>query len=53
MEEDQFIWWKHGVVYHLYVRSFFDSNEDGIGDLQGVIQKFCVLSLGLMNGNFI
>jgi alpha-glucosidase len=40
MEEDQFIWWKHGVVYHLYVRSFFDSNEDGIGDLQGVIQKF-------------
>ena len=36
---DDFIWWKHGVVYHIYPRSFYDSNNDGIGDLQGIIQK--------------
>ncbi len=32
-------WWKSAVVYQIYPRSFMDSNGDGIGDLQGVIQK--------------
>ncbi|TAK89230.1 DUF3459 domain-containing protein [Patescibacteria group bacterium] len=32
-------WWKGGLIYQIYVRSFFDSNDDGIGDLQGVIAK--------------
>jgi alpha-glucosidase len=32
-------WWKHGVIYHIYVRSFFDSDGDGIGDLNGLISK--------------
>ncbi|MCL4153668.1 UNVERIFIED_CONTAM: hypothetical protein GTU68_026475, partial [Idotea baltica] len=32
-------WWKKAVVYQIYVKSFFDSNGDGIGDLQGVISK--------------
>jgi len=32
-------WWKEAVVYQIYVRSFNDSNGDGIGDLQGVIKK--------------
>jgi oligo-1,6-glucosidase len=32
-------WWKESVVYQIYVRSFKDSNGDGIGDLKGVIQK--------------
>ncbi|GKU25658.1 glycoside hydrolase family 13 protein [Clostridium folliculivorans] len=32
-------WWKEGVVYQLYPRSFKDSNGDGIGDLRGVIEK--------------
>jgi alpha-glucosidase len=30
-------WWRFGVLYHAYVRSFADSNGDGVGDLQGVI----------------
>ena len=29
-------WWKSGVIYQIYVRSFADSNRDGIGDLRGV-----------------
>jgi oligo-1,6-glucosidase len=32
-------WWKECVVYQIYPRSFYDSNWDGIGDLQGIIQK--------------
>lgn len=32
-------WWKEAVVYQIYVRSFKDTNGDGIGDLQGIIQK--------------
>jgi alpha-glucosidase len=29
-------WWKRGVIYEIYVRSFQDSNGDGIGDLAGI-----------------
>lgn len=29
-------WWKHAVVYQIYPRSFQDSNDDGIGDLNGI-----------------
>ena len=32
-------WWKSAVVYQIYTRSFADSDDDGIGDLQGVISK--------------
>ncbi len=32
-------WWKEAVVYQIYPRSFKDSNNDGIGDLRGIIEK--------------
>ncbi len=32
-------WWKNGVIYQIYPRSFLDTNQDGIGDLAGVTQK--------------
>lgn len=41
---DDFVWWKHGVVYQIYPRSFQDSNGDGIGDLQGVIDRLDYLN---------
>lgn len=32
-------WWKNTVVYEMYLQSFKDSNNDGIGDLNGAIEK--------------
>jgi len=32
-------WWKEGVIYQIYPRSFRDSNHDGIGDLKGIIES--------------
>ncbi len=32
-------WWKEAVAYQIYPRSFMDSNNDGIGDLRGIISK--------------
>jgi alpha-glucosidase len=32
-------WWRDGVLYQIYPRSFADSNEDGIGDLSGIVEK--------------
>lgn len=38
------LWWKEAVAYQIYLRSFMDSNGDGIGDIQGVISKLPYLS---------
>jgi alpha-glucosidase len=32
-------WWREGVIYQVYPRSFQDSNADGVGDLRGVIDR--------------
>ncbi|MGL4911215.1 MAG: glycoside hydrolase family 13 protein [Romboutsia sp.] len=32
-------WWKEAVAYQIYPRSFMDYNNDGIGDLKGIISK--------------
>lgn len=45
MEKD---WWKSSVVYQIYPQSFKDTNGDGIGDFQGIIEKLPYLaSLGI------
>ena len=32
-------WWQHAVFYEIYPRSFADSNNDGVGDLNGITSK--------------
>src|SRR6267154_3536939 len=36
-------WWQHAVFYEIYPRSFADSNNDGIGDLNGISSKMTYL----------
>jgi alpha-glucosidase len=36
---DEHPWWQHAVFYEIYPRSFADSNNDGIGDLNGIASK--------------
>jgi alpha-glucosidase len=39
-------WWRRAVIYQIYPRSFQDSNGDGIGDLQGIIDRLDYLNDG-------
>lgn len=44
-------WWRSAVAYEIFVRSFADSNGDGIGDLKGILQKFDYLNDGKPGGD--
>src|SRR5689334_19602903 len=44
IRKQNYLWWHTGVIYQIYPRSFMDSNGDGIGDLNGVIQRLDYLS---------
>jgi len=42
------MWWRGAVIYQIYPRSFYDANQDGIGDLRGIISKLdYIASLGV------
>ncbi len=42
------LWYKDAIIYELHVKAFFDSNQDGIGDFPGLMQKLDYLqSLGI------
>ncbi len=43
---DGYPWWNDTVFYEIFVRSFYDSNGDGIGDLNGITEKLDYLNDG-------
>ncbi|WP_422084084.1 glycoside hydrolase family 13 protein [Ulvibacterium sp.] len=47
-EQSKRKWWKEGIVYQIYPRSFQDTSGNGIGDLKGIIQRLdYIKSLGV------
>jgi glycosidase len=43
---DGYPWWNNAVFYEIFVRSFYDSNDDGIGDFNGLTSKLDYLNDG-------
>ena len=41
-----FPWWNDSVFYEIFVRSFYDSNNDGVGDFNGLTEKLDYLNDG-------
>lgn len=45
---ERYLWWQCGIIYQIYPRSYQDSNNDGVGDLNGIIQRLDYLkNLGI------
>lgn len=44
--QNETAWWKGGVIYQIYPRSFQDSKQDGIGDLEGITRRLDYLNDG-------
>jgi maltose alpha-D-glucosyltransferase/alpha-amylase len=42
--EDDPLWYKDAIIYQLHVKSYFDSNNDGIGDFPGLISKLAYIA---------
>ncbi len=42
--ENSTLWWRDGVIYQIYPRSFLDTTGDGIGDLPGIVSKLNYIS---------
>ena len=47
---DDFLWWRDGVIYQIYPRSFADSDGDGFGDLRGITAKLDYLAFLRIDG---
>ena len=46
--DEESLWYKDAVIYQLHVKTFYDSDNDGVGDFQGLTQKLDYLkSLGI------
>lgn len=45
-DTDELPWWNDRVFYEVFVRSFYDSDGDGVGDLRGLIEKLDYLNDG-------
>ena len=44
MKVKDFLWWRDGIIYQIYPRSFYDTTGSGIGDLNGITAKLDYLS---------
>ena len=41
---EDFLWWRDGVIYQIYPRSFNDTNGNGLGDLAGITARLDYLA---------
>jgi len=46
---EEYPWWNDSVFYEIFVRSFYDSDGDGIGDFNGIVEKMDYLNDGNPN----